>query len=306
MTVFVRVVEDGGFTAAAKRLHLSPSAVSKVISRLEDRLGTRLLNRTTRRLGLTEAGRAFYDRSARILGDIDEAEQAIHRLKGVPAGLLRVNCAVAFATAQLVPLMPVFMERHPLVSLELEVTDRVVDLVDEGFDCAIRIGARFESSLVSRLLAEDRRIICAAPSYLQRHGVPETPADLAAHVCIARTASQAHLNDWPFDGPDGPYTIRASGPVEVNNGEVAYHMTMAGLGIARLAEFLLGPEVRAGRLVSLLADQHREEPLPIHVVYPHRQHLSPKVRAFVDFLVEQLTPVPPWAVDAGEDEKTPT
>ena len=296
MGVFVRAVHAGGFSAAARQLGLSPSAVSKLIGRLEDRLGVRLLQRTTRHLGLTEEGRAFYERCLRILADIDEAEQAVGRLHAVAAGTLRVNAAVAFATYQVVPLLPEFTQRHPLVKLDLTVTDRVVDLVDEGTDLGIRIGARFESSLVSRLLAEDRRVIVAAPAYLARHGTPLQAADLSRHNCLAWSGEHGDLNDWPFTGPEGRFTVRARGNTRVNNGETLYEMALAGLGIAQIAEFRVGADIRAGRLVPLLVDQHNAVPLPIHVVYPHRQHLSPKVRAFVDFLVEKFTPVPPWAV----------
>lgn len=297
MDVFVQVVRKGGFSAAGRALGLSPSAVSKIVGRLEDRLGARLLQRTTRRLSLTEEGRTFCDRCLRILADIDDAEQTVGRLRSTPGGTLRITAAVAFGTYQLVPLLPEFVERYRLINLDLTVTDRIVDLVEEGADLGIRIGARFESSLVSRLLAEDFRIICAAPSYLDRYGVPQVPADLAQHNCLAWSGdSHGDLNEWPFTGPDGPYTVTARGNTRVSNGETLFEMTHAGLGVAQLAEFRVGEDVRRGRLVPLLADHHRPKPLPIHVVYPHRRHLSPKVRAFVDFLVEKFTPSPPWTI----------
>jgi DNA-binding transcriptional LysR family regulator len=296
MAVFVRAVETGGFSSAARMLGLTPSAVSKVISRLEDRLGVRLLHRTTRTLSLTHEGVAFYQRSIRILREIDEAEQAISQFHAAPRGTLKVNAAVAFATYQIVPLLPEFLGLYQDIHLELTVNDRVVDLLEEGVDVAIRIGARIDSSLVSRQLAEDRRLICAAPSYLERRGVPETPEDLLHHNCLAWIGNQGGLNDWPFVGPDGPEVISVSGNAEVNSGETLYEMTLAGLGIARIAEFRVGADIKAGRLVSLLADQHRPDVLPIHAVYPHRRHLLPKVRAFVDFLVWKFSPVPPWRV----------
>jgi DNA-binding transcriptional LysR family regulator len=293
--VFVRVVQTGSFSAAARDSSLTPSAVSKLVTRLEDRLGTRLFRRTTRRLSLTEEGMAFHDRSVRILAEMDEAEQAVSRLHGVPSGTLRINAAVAFATYQVVPLLPDFLQRFPLVRIRLTVTDRIVDLVGEGDDLGVRIGARFESTLVSRLLAEDHRIIVAAPAYLQRYGTPRAPSDLSVHNCLTWESGRSSLNEWPFRGAQGDYTIRARGNAETNSGETLYEMALAGLGIARIAEFRVGADVKAGRLVSLLGDVHRADPLPIHAVYPHRQHLSPKVRAFVDFLVEKFTPVPPWA-----------
>lgn len=294
MTVFVRVVEAGGFSAAARQLGLTPSAVSKAIGRVEDRLGVRLFQRSTRHLNLTEEGQAFYERSARILEDIEEAEQAVARISGLASGVLRINAAVAFFTYQIVPLLPEFLERNPLMQVQLTITDRVVDLVEEGADLGIRMGARFESRLVSRLLAETRRMLVAAPAYLHRHGVPRSPADLASHNCLAWSGAQSRLNDWRFTGPDGVIGIRANGNTEVNNGETLYEMTRAGLGIARISEFRVGADIKAGRLVPLLADCHLSEPVPIHAVYPHRRHLAPKVRAFVDFLVEKFTPAPPW------------
>lgn len=294
MAAFVRVVEEGGFSAAARKLGVTPSAISKLIGRLEDRLGARLLHRTTRSINLTHEGVAFYQRSVRILREIEEAEDAITQLHVAPRGTLRVNAAVAFATYQIVPLMPEFLERYPEIHLELTVTDRVVDLIEEGVDVAIRIGARTDSSLISRQLAEDHRLICAAPAYFDRHGVPQTPDDLASHNCLAWMANQGGLNDWPFEGPDGPFTVTVSGNAEVNSGETLYGMALAGLGLARMAEFRVGPDIAAGRLVPVLLDHHRADPLPIHVMYPHRRHLLPKVRSFVDFLAMNFTPVPPW------------
>ncbi len=295
MAVFVRVVETGGFSSAARATGLTPSAVSKLIGRLEDRLGARLLHRTTRSLGLTHEGVAFYQRSVRILRDIDEAEQAISQLHMVPRGRLKVNAAVAFAIYQIVPILPEFLSRYPEMHIELTVNDKVVDLVEEGVDVAIRLGARLDSSLISRPLAIDHRIICAAPAYLDRHGVPELPGDLVRFNCLTWIGNQGELNDWPFAGPGGPYTVTVRGNTEVNNGEALYEMTMAGLGIARMAGFRVGGALKAGRLVALLGEQHREEPLPIHALYPHRRHLLPKVRAFVDFLTEKFTPSPPWS-----------
>ena len=296
MAAFVRAVDEGGFSAAARSLNVTPSAVSKLVGRLEDRLGTRLLNRTTRRISVTEEGRAFHERCVQILSAIDEAEVAASHLSASPSGVLRVNAAVAFATYQIVPLLPEFMARYPQIHLDLTVTDQVVDLIDEGADIGIRTGPQADSALISRLLATDYRIIVAAPSYLEQRGVPQSPADLLDHNCLMRSGQQNALNDWPFDGSDGPYTLRVSGDVAVNNGETLYEMTVAGLGISRLAEFRVAADARAGRLVTLLSDANRPEPLSIYAVYPHRKHLSPKVRAFVDFLVEAFTPLPPWAV----------
>jgi DNA-binding transcriptional LysR family regulator len=268
MAVFVRVVEEGGFSAAARALALTPSAVSKLIGRLEARLRVRLMHRTTRTFSLTHEGVAFYQRAARILREIEEAEEAVSRVNAAPRGALRVSAAVAFATYQLVPLLPEFFERYPEVHLELSVTDRVIDLVEDGVDVALRIGARIDSSLISRRLADDHRIICATPGYLQRRGTPQQPSDLMQHDCLAWIGNQG--------------------------GEALYQTIAAGLGIGRIAEFRVADDIRAGRLLPLLQGQHREDPLPIHAVYPHRRHLLPKVRVFVDYLLGRFTPVPPW------------
>ncbi|MCU0837864.1 MAG: LysR family transcriptional regulator [Rhodospirillales bacterium] len=298
MAAFVRVVKAGGFSAAAPALGLSPSAVSKLIARLEDRLGARLLNRTTRSVSLTDEGRAFLERARHILAEIEEAEQSVSQHRGAPRGRLRVTAAVAFAVHQIVPLLPEFLASAPEVHVELDVRDRIVDLVEEGFDVGVRTGVHGDSSLISRLVATDHRIICAAPEYLQRHGVPAVPADLLHHNCLTWFGNPGGLNDWPFDGPEGPYSVRVRGNAEVNNGDALYGMTRAGLGLARIARYRIAGDIRAGRLIPLLADHHRFVELPIHIVYPHRRHLSAKVRAFTDFLVSKFTPVPPWAIDA--------
>lgn len=296
MAVFVRVVETSGFSAAGRALGLSPSAVSKVISRLEDRLGARLLNRTTRSLSVTDEGRAFFERSRQILAEIEAAEQSVSRVGDRPRGRLRVTAAAAFAVHQIVPLLPEFLALCPEVHLELNISDRLVDLVEEGYDVGVRTGALTDSSLISRLVAEDHRIICAAPSYLSRHGVPIAPSDLARHNCLTWTGDPGHLNDWPFNGPQGPYTLRVHGNTEVNNGEALSELALAGVGLGHLARFRIADDIRAGRLVEVLAEHHRFVKLPIYIVYPHRRHLSAKVRAFTDFLAGKLTPVPPWEI----------
>lgn len=298
MAVFVTAIEAGGFSAAARRLGQTPSAVSKHVARLEDRLGARLVNRTTRRLSLTAEGEAYFRRAQRILADIDEAEQAITQSLGTPQGELRINTSVAFGHAQLVPLLPEFLDRYPRLRVKLAIHDRIVDLVEEGDDVAIRIADLVDSSLIVRQLATNRRIICAAPAYIERRGRPEAPADLARHSCLVPSFPST-LSSWQFDGTDGPVTIPVTGVVEANTSDVLYRLALAGVGIVRFAEFLVGADVRAGRLVPLLQDFDRGRSPPISAVYPHKKHLSPKVRAFVDFLVEKYTPTPPWCCDDG-------
>jgi DNA-binding transcriptional LysR family regulator len=297
MEAFVRVVEDGGFSAAARSLTMTPSAISKLITRLEARLGARLLHRTTRRINLTHEGAAFYQRSKRILTDIDDAEEAISLAHGAPRGLLTITTSTPFAHCQIVPILPEFFSLYPEISVDLAVTDRVVDMVEGGYDIALRINARKDSTLIVRQLATDRRIICASSGYLGRNGMPTVPADLRRHNCLAWTSNHADLNQWPFNGPEGPTTVRVSGNTAMDNGETLYEAVRAGIGIARLAGFRVGADIQAGRLVPLLTDFDISEPFPIDAVYTHRRHLLPKVRAFVDFLVRRFTPAPPWRID---------
>ena len=294
MAVFAKVVEEGSFSSAARALKLTPSAVSKQIARLEDRLGVRLLNRTTRRLSATEEGAAFYQRSARILADIDEAEAAVTQLHAAPRGKLRINCGIAFGKHQITPLIPEFLARHPELTIEMTLTDALSDLVEEGQDVAVRFGPLQDSSMVARQLAVSRRAICASPDYIERHGVPRHPADLAEQNGLP-CSNMPHLNEWIFKLPEGDeYRVKADGNFTASNGETIHEMVLAGLGVARLAEFLVAPEVSEGKLVRVLEPFYRDIEVPINAVYPTRRHLSPKVRAFVDFLVEKFQPVPPW------------
>jgi DNA-binding transcriptional LysR family regulator len=293
MAVFVTAIESGGFSAAARQLGQTPSAVSKHVARLEDRLGARLINRTTRRLSLTAEGEAYFGRARRILADIEDAEQAISQSSGTPQGELRVNTSVAFGQSQLVPLLPAFLDRYPQLRIKLTLNDRIVDLVEEGDDVAIRIADLADSNLIGRKLADSRRILCASPDYIARHGRPAVPADLARHRCLVPNYASA-LSNLEFEGPDGIERIHVSGAFESNNADSLYRLALAGLGIVRFAEFMVGADVRAGRLVPLLQEFDRGRSPPIMAVYPHKKHLSPRVRAFVDFLVEKFTPVPPW------------
>lgn len=293
MAVFVTAIEAGGFSAAARQLGQTPSAVSKHVARLEDRLGARLVNRTTRRLSLTAEGEAYFGRAQRILADIDEAEQAVVQSSGAPQGELRINSGVAFGQSQLVPLLPAFLDRYPQLRIKLTLNDRIVDLVEEGDDVGIRIADPGDSSLIGRKLADNRRILCASPDYIARHGRPMVPADLAGHRCLIPNFATT-LSHWEFEGPERPVRIHVSGIIEANNADALYRLALAGMGIIRFAEFLVGADVRAGRLIPLLQEFDRGDSPPITAVYPHKKHLSPRVRALVDFLVEKFTPVPPW------------
>ena len=292
MAAFVRVVDSKGFSAAAPSLGLTPSAVSKLVSRLEARLGVRLLQRTTRALHLTADGEAFYGQARRIVADIAALESEISGQRGTPHGLLRVTTSLAFSTHQLAPLIAEFLARYPEVRLELMPTDRVVDIVEEGVDVAIRIGPLADSSFMARKIGEDLRLVCASPAYLAQRSAPERPEDLLEHNCIY-SRDRPHLNRWQFRVDGALREIEVGGRIAVTEGEAQMRLALQGLGIVRLTRLTLASAVRRGELVSLLEEFCGDEPVPIHAVYPHRRHLAPKVTAFVDFIGEKFSP-PPW------------
>lgn len=294
MAAFVRVVDSRGFSAAAGSLGLSPSAVSKLVTRLETRLGVRLLQRTTRALHLTAEGEAFYEAARRIVSDIESIETQIAGQRDTPHGLLKVTASLAFSTHQLAPVILEFMARHPQVQLELQSTDRVVDMVEEGIDVAIRIGRLADTSFMARKIGEDKRLICAAPSYLARHGTPQRPEDLARHNCLV-SRDRIHLNRWPFKIDGQIVEIEVGGRVAVTEGETQMQLALQGVGIVRVTRLTLARAIREHTLVPLLGDFSADEAVPIHAVYPHRRHLAPKVPAFVNFLIEKFTP-PPWEI----------
>jgi len=294
MAAFVRVVDAKGFSAAAPMLGLTPSAVSKLVTRLETRLGVRLLQRTTRALHLTGEGEAFYGVARRIVGEIETLEDQITGQSKTPHGLLRVTTSLAFATHQLAPVIGEFLERFPQLQLELLPTDRVVDMVAEGVDIAIRIGRLADSSFMVRKIGEDKRLICAAPSYLARRGTPRRPEELVRHNCII-SRDRSYLNRWPFRIDGEIREIEVGGRVAVTEGEAQMRMAQQGLGIVRLTRLTVAGAVKSGELVSLLEAFRAEEPIPIHAVYPHRRHLAPKVTAFIEFILEKFSP-PPWEI----------
>jgi DNA-binding transcriptional LysR family regulator len=294
MAAFVRVVDSNGFSAAAPVLGLSPSAVSKLITRLEARLGVRLLQRTTRALHLTQEGEVFYAAAKRIVGEIETLENQIAGQSSTPSGVLRVTTSLAFATHQLAPVLSEFLARYPLVQFELLPTDRVIDMVEEGIDVALRIGRLADTSFMARKIGEDKRLICAAPSYLARHGTPQRPEDLRRHNCIV-SRDHAYLNRWSFKVDDQVVEIDVRGRVAVSEGEAQMQLALQGVGIVRLTRLTLAQAIRDGTLVPLLGAFSAEEAVTIHAVYPHRRHLAPKVPAFVNFLIEKFTP-PPWEI----------
>jgi DNA-binding transcriptional LysR family regulator len=294
MAAFVRVVEANGFSAAAPALGLTPSAVSKLVTRLEARLGVRLLQRTTRALHLTQEGEIFFAAARRIVSEIEALENQLVGQSGTPSGVLRVTTSLAFCTHQLAPVLSEFLARHPLVQFELLPTDRVIDMVEEGIDVAIRIGRLADTSFMARKIGEDKRLICAAPSYLARHGTPQRPEDLARHNCLV-SRDRTQLNRWPFKIDGQVAELEVTGRVAVTEGETQMQLALQGIGIVRLTRLTLAQAIRDGALVPLLGDFSADEAVPIHAVYPHRRHLAPKVPAFVNFLIEKFTP-PPWEI----------
>jgi len=294
MNIFVQAVKKGGFSQAARSLHLTPSAVSKQIGTLEDRLGVRLLNRTTRKLHLTEAGARYLEHCQRILQEIEEAESEVGAMRDRPRGLLRVNAPVVMGARRIAPLLAEFKERYPEIDIEMNLADHRVDLLETGDDVALRIGDEFyDSSMVARRICRLRRIVYAAPSYLEKFGEPQKPEDLLDHNCITYNEPD-YLNDWPFINCPGPKLIRVSGSFVSNNGEAHHYAALQGLGIARLATLLCGERIKQGELVEILRDYEPPSRLHFWAIYPQGRYVPPKLRVFIDYLLEKLSPIPPW------------
>jgi len=290
MQVLVEAVDRGSFSAAGRRLGLSPSAVSKLATRLEDRLGTRLLVRSTRALGLTPEGEAYVARARRILGEIEEAERfAASGTDAVPRGKLRVSASVGFGAHCVVPLVPEFLALYPEVELDLSLTDSIIDLVEERADIALRSGPLRDSSLKAVKIMESRRVIVASPAYLARAGMPQTPDDLAGHNCL-RLNFRRSMDDWPFRDPTSGavYSRGVSGNFLGNNGTILRELALSGLGIARTGRFHVEPDIEAGTLVPVLEDYNGEDIERVHAVFTGHAHLATRIRAFVDFLQTRI------------------
>ncbi len=292
MEVFVQAVELNSFSAAGRRLGLSPSAVSKMISRIEDRLGTRLLVRSTRTLQLTPEGEIYRQRAMRIVAEIEEAERAVaFGASAAPRGLLRVNSSVPVGVTCILPLVPRFLDKYPDVKLDVSLSDGVVDLIEERADIAIRVGPMRNSALKARKLFESRVVVIASPAYLARHGTPKHPRDLEQHNCLNFNFRRA-LNEWPFRNPETGETdmLAVSGNFLANNGVTAQHMCLAGLGIARLGLFHVREDIREGRLIPLLEAYNPGDLELTHAVFVGHEYLAARVRSFVDFLAENIGP----------------
>jgi DNA-binding transcriptional LysR family regulator len=289
LDIFARVVTARSMSAAGRELDLSPAVISKRIRRLEERLGVRLLQRTTRQLALTEAGQGFYERVISILASVQEAESWVASGAATARGVLKVSAPTSFGRLHIAPHLRAFLDRHPLVTVEIVLSDAFVDIVGEGFDVAVRIADLADSSLVARRLAPNHRVLCATPDYVRRHGAPATVDDLARHTLIAHNADQ-----WRLEGPTGPAMVRVRGPLRTNSSEVVREALLGGVGVALRSTWDVGPELKDGRLVRLLPGYSGGRHVAIHAVYPSRRHMEQKVRGFVGFLAELYGPTPYW------------
>lgn len=281
---FIAVVETGSFSGAAKKLSVTKSAVSKRISQFEADLGIRLLNRTTRKLSLTEAGLKYYEyvRAATLLAK--EGEDAISNMQDKAQGILRLTAPMVFGRLHISPLLPIFLKNNPQIELHLSMDDKVVDLVENSFDMGIRIGQLSDSSLIARPLAPCSSVLCASPAYLQKFGTPETLEDLAQHNCLFYSYYRGGAT-WTFDGPSGPERFLPRGNYQVNNSEVLYEALLAGMGVCQMPKFIVGPALADGQLVALLP----EYKLPLHhifAVYPQRRFMPEKMRLLLEFLIQ--------------------
>lgn len=294
MQVFQKVAGLGSLSAAARTLHMSQTMATKHVAALESRLGTKLFYRSTRRLTLTEAGRAYLDASERILADLAAAEEAASAAQADLRGTLRLSAPVSFGILEIAPRLAEFARRYPGLTVDLGLNDRHVDLIEEGWDMAVRIGSMKDSTMQARRLAPCRLMLCAAPAYLQAHGTPRTVRDLKQHNCLSYTLSRSMgVGRWVF-GADGKTVVSVKGTLQANNGDALVAAAVAGQGIVYQPTFLVAREVKAGRLVSLELDKAAVEIAGIFAVYPATRAPPAKTRAFVDFLAGCFTPGPPW------------
>ena len=291
LEIFSRVIAMGSMSAAGRALGLSPAVVSKRVKRLEERLGTRLFQRTTRQISLTEAGQGFYERIVGILAGIEEAEAFVSGRSGAVRGSLRISAPTSFGRMHIAPHLKSFMDSYPELVMNLVLTDDFSDIVGGGFDLAIRIGELSDSSLVARRLAPVRRVLCASPDYIAGRGMPASLDDLAGHVCLP-----PHTQDvWRLDGPEGRgVTFRPQGPLYTNSSEVVREAVFSGLGIALRSTWDVGPALKSGELVQVLPDYEGSRNVVLSAVYPSRQFLPVKVRLFIDYLADLYGPTPYW------------
>lgn len=290
--MFVAVMETGSFAKAAVRLQTSSGQASKLVSRLEADLGVTLLRRTTRALSPTEVGQAYFERIRQVIAELDAVEDAVRNRSGTPTGLLKLTAPVSFGNTQLAPVLIAFAQRYREISLEVNFSDRVINLVDEGFDAALRIGVPADTRLVARKLCDARIVAVASPAYLEQHGHPQVPSDLAQHQCIIDTNFRDR-EVWRFRENGNPVSVAVTGRVHLSSADACVAAAEAGLGVLQVPSFVAGPRIRAGRLVAILKD-HETQPIPIQAIYPASRHLALKVRVFVDFLVSHFHSEPDW------------
>lgn len=292
MAVFARVVDAGSFAEAARRMETSRSAVSKAVAKLEKELGARLLNRTTRYLSLTEIGASVSEHCTRMLSEAEQARKLVDSLTTAPRGLLRVSASVAFGTLHIAPALAVFLSRYPEIRIDLTITDRWVDLAEEGYDVAIRVTGDPPPNWVARKLAPVRRKLCATPGYFDQRGTPQSPADLVHHNCLdyTRSGEQGH---WRFTGPDGDISIPVTGPLHVDDDEALSQAVLGGLGIGLLPTFIIGKDLQSGKLQAALSEYIPVE-RHVYAMYLPTRHLPSKVRVFIDFLLAHIGTDPYW------------
>ncbi|HEU4708039.1 MAG TPA: LysR family transcriptional regulator [Methylophilaceae bacterium] len=292
MAIFAYVAQEGSFAGAARKLGTSRSAVSKAVAKLEKALGARLLNRSTRRLSLTEIGTAMFEHCSRIIEEAEQATRVVEDLNAQPRGTLRVAASVAFGTLHIAPAMAEFLEKHPQLNIDMAITDRVIDLAGEGYDLAIRVLQEPPASMVARKLAPVRRRLCATPSYFRQYGVPRVPQDLARHNCL----DYIHSGDkgiWKFRGPQGEIAVPVSGRLRINDDEALSQVVLGGLGCALLPTFIVGRDIQSGRLACELTEYIPVEQW-VYAIYLPNRNLPLKVRVFIDFLLNRFGEEPYW------------
>jgi LysR family transcriptional regulator, regulator for bpeEF and oprC len=288
LMIFVQAARYLSFSEAARQLGMSPSAVSRAVQRLEERVGTRLLSRTTRSLSLTEDGARFYESCRQILSDLDEAESSLSRSQSTPSGLLRVNLVPSMGRLHIVPMLPQLAERYPDLSLEISLSDRRIDLIEDGIDAVVRVGMSPDSSLIMQPLATARDVICASPQYLERWGIPKTPEDLLHHSCINHVVPQTgRVREWRFQRGGQSFSLDVAGRFTIDHAESAVEAAIADAGVIQLYNFVVGEAISTGKLVPILQD-YAPPGVPIAVIYAQKRYMSAKIKVFVEFMLELM------------------
>jgi len=292
MRVFSAVAKNSSFSNAAKKLSISKAMASKHVQNLENSLGVRLFNRTTRKLNLTDVGNAYYEKVDSILSDIDETELAISRLNSEPKGKLKILSPPSFGAFHLSRALSVYLRKYPDVTTEIELSNRMPDLVEDGIDLAFRVGELEDSSFVARKIASARRVVCASPYYLKQNGTPQTPDELSKHNCMIY-APRTAFNEWEFIKNREQLKIKVSGDIQCNDGDALRIAAIQGCGIAQLPTYIVGLDIQSGRLNAIL-EEYEPENLPVYAIYNHRKYLSAKIQTFIEFMYEQFQPEAYW------------